>query len=107
MVKQLMEQQGAASRFPTVGDGTGLAETDSVYKEELQLALRNKGMPLEGLRYSVTPTGMHYLLIHYDIPEVNVGEWRLKVGGLVSKTISMDLEEIKKRPSQKIAVTME
>src|SRR3712207_7348330 len=31
-------------------------------------ALRNHGMHLEGLRYPVTPAGMHYLLIHYDIP---------------------------------------
>jgi hypothetical protein len=35
----------------------------------VQLALRNRGMPLEALRYPITPTGLHYLLIHYDIPE--------------------------------------
>jgi hypothetical protein len=32
-------------------------------------------MPLEGLRYPVTPTGMHYLLIHFDIPYVEVDTW--------------------------------
>ena len=36
--------------------------------EELQLAGRNRGMPLEALRYDLTPTGLHYLLIHFDIP---------------------------------------
>ena len=82
-----MEQNRATEHLPTVGDGSGLAQTDSFYREELQLALRNKGMPLEGLRHPITPTGMHYLLVHYDIPEVNVGEWRLEVGGLVSKEI--------------------
>lgn len=102
-----MEQQRTAARFPTVGDGSGFANTDRVFKEELQLALRNRGMPLEGLRYPVTPTGMHYLLIHYDIPEVNVDEWRLKVGGLVSRPVSLALEEIRKRPARTIAVTME
>lgn len=102
-----MEQKSAVKRFPTVGDGSGLAQTDSFYKEELQLSLRNRGMPLEGLRYPITPTGMHYLLIHYDIPEVNVNEWRLKVGGLASEPLSLTLEEIKKRPAQTIAVTME
>src|SRR5205807_881448 len=70
-------------------------------------ALRNNGMPLEGLRYPITPTGMHYLLIHYDIPEVNATDWRLKVGGLVSKPLNLTLEEIKKRPTKTIAVTME
>src|SRR5262249_18997817 len=30
--------------------------------EELQLATRNRGMPLEALRYDITPAGLHYLL---------------------------------------------
>ena len=40
---------------------------------ELQQAARNHGMPLEALRYPVTPLGLHYLLIHYDIPAVDAG----------------------------------
>ena len=51
--------------------------------EELALAARNRGMPLEALRYDVTPTGLHYLLIHFDIPYVDAGDWRLDVGGAV------------------------
>ena len=39
--------------------------------EELALAARDHGMPLEALRYPVTPVGLHYLLIHYDIPAVD------------------------------------
>jgi sulfane dehydrogenase subunit SoxC len=96
-----------AKRFPTVGDESGLAHTDQLYKEELQLALRNKGMPLEALRYALTPTGLHYLLIQYDIPDVNADERRLKIEGLVSNPLTLTLEEIRKRPSHKIAVTME
>ena len=38
-------------------------------------------MPLEALRWPVTPLGLHYLLIHYDIPAVDPGAWRLEVGG--------------------------
>lgn len=101
-----MEHKNVVS-FPTVGDGSGLAQSDNFYREELQLALRNGGMPLEGLRYPITPTGMHYLLIHYDVPEVNIKKWRLKVGGLVSKPLSLTLDAIKKRPARTIAVTLE
>jgi DMSO/TMAO reductase YedYZ molybdopterin-dependent catalytic subunit len=96
-----------AYEFETVGDGTGFAQTDALYKEEVQLALRNKGMPLEGLRYSITPTGMHYLLVHYDIPQVNADDWRLRIEGLVSKPLRLTLEEIKRRPARTMAVTME
>src|SRR3954447_23210131 len=54
---------------------------DPLSLEELALAARNRGMPLEALRYDVTPTGLHYLLIHLDIPFVDPGMWRLVGGG--------------------------
>lgn len=97
----------AKARFPTVGDGSGLDHSDRFHREELQLALRNRGMPLEGLRYPVTPTGMHYLLVHYDIPEVDAEAWHLSIEGLVEKPLRLSLEEIKQRPSQTTEVTME
>ena len=53
--------------------------------EELQLATRNRGMPLEALRYDITPVGLHYLLIHFDIPLVDAAALRLKVGGAVAR----------------------
>ena len=56
--------------------------------EELQLAARNHGMPLEALRWDVTPVGLHYLLIHYDIPVVEEASWRLQVGGRVARAIA-------------------
>lgn len=36
--------------------------------EEVRLANRNSGTLLETLRYDLTPTGLHYLLIHFDVP---------------------------------------
>ena len=35
-----------------------------VSMEELQLAARSHGMPLEVLRSPITPIGLHYLLVH-------------------------------------------
>src|SRR3990170_7858396 len=96
-----------ATRFPPVGDGSDLAPAHTFYREEVQLANRNRGMPLEGLRYDVTPTGMHYLLIHFDIPHVDAKKWRLRVGGLVSSPRSLSLEDIRKRPRKTLIVTME
>ena len=75
--------------------------------EELQLAARNHGMPLEALRYPVTPVGMHYLLTHYDIPFVEAAGWRLAVGGLVERRLSLTLDEIRRRPAAEVTVTME
>ena len=72
-----------------------------ISQEELQLAARNHGMPLEALRWDVTPLGLHYLLIHYDIPAVDAGAWRLEVGGRVERPLSLSLEELReRRPSR-------
>jgi DMSO/TMAO reductase YedYZ molybdopterin-dependent catalytic subunit len=75
--------------------------------EELGLAGRNRGMPLEALRYDITPTGLHYLLVHFDIPAVEPAAWRLAVGGLVDRPIELSLEDLRARPSQTIPVTLE
>ena len=45
-------------------------------------------MPLEAVRYPVTPVGLHYLLIHYDIPAVDPAAWRLEVGELLGVSLS-------------------
>ena len=93
--------------FRQVGDGGKTSPTDLFYKEEIQLALRNRGMPLEGLRYDVTPTGMHYLLIHFDIPETNADGWTLEIGGMVRNPITLSMDDIMSRPSVTFPVTME
>ena len=79
----------------------------AISREELQLAARNHGMPLEALRWDVTPVGLHYLLIHYDIPAVDPGSWRLEVGGRVERPLSLSLEDLVSRPAVTRAVTME
>jgi sulfane dehydrogenase subunit SoxC len=79
----------------------------TVSLEELQLAARNHGMPLEALRWDLTPIGLHYLLTHYDIPHVDPGAWRLEIGGLVQQPLSLSLDDIRARPAVETAVTME
>ena len=58
-----IESFSTAARIASDGEQIGT--------EELQLAARNHGLPLEALRYDVTPAGLHYVLVHYDIPAVD------------------------------------
>jgi sulfane dehydrogenase subunit SoxC len=74
---------------------------------ELQLAARNHGMPLEALRYDLTPVGLHYLLIHYDIPHVDPDRFELAVGGAVARPLTLSLDDLRARPHAELAVTME
>ncbi len=75
--------------------------------DELQLAVRNHSLPLEALRYPITPIGLHYLLIHFDIPRVEASDWRLAIGGHVRRPLMLTLDEIKRRPAVTRAVTLE
>ena len=74
--------------------------------EEVGLAARNRGMPLEALRYDVTPAGLHYLLIHFDIPEADAVP-RLELRGLFRKPFAVSAEELQALPARTVRVTME
>jgi sulfane dehydrogenase subunit SoxC len=76
-------------------------------REEVGLALRNPGMPLEGLRYPITPTGMHYLLIHFDVPFIDPTTYELSVGGRVRNPLRLALDDLKARPAVRVPVMME
>lgn len=88
-----------AARIAEIGEG--------ISEDELQLAGRNHGLPLEALRYDVTPVGLHYLLIHYDIPDVDPTTWRLHVRGDVEAPFAVDLDTIRAMPRTTRRVTME
>jgi sulfane dehydrogenase subunit SoxC len=81
--------------------------TADITLEELQLAARNHALPLEALRHPITPVGLHYLLIHFDIPYVDADAWELQVGGLVERPLTLTLGDITGRPSRTLAVTLE
>ncbi len=91
---------GSASPPGTVGGA-------EITAEELGLAARNHGMPLEALRYPITPVGLHYLLIHYDIPVVDPGSFRVALGGRVQRPLTLGLDDLRARPRVTLPVTME
>ncbi len=90
---------GEAARVASAEEGVSL--------DELRLAARNHGMPLEALRYDLTPVGLHYLLVHYDIPFVDPATWRLSVTGCVATPLSLDLPTLRSLPAVTLAVTLE
>jgi sulfane dehydrogenase subunit SoxC len=79
----------------------------AISQDELQLAARNHGLPLEALRYPITPAGLHYLLIHYDIPDVDADGWTLSVDGRVAQPLTLTLAELRNRSAHDVTATME
>ena len=84
-----------------------LASDPGITIDELRLAARNHAMPLEALRWPITPVGLHYLLVHYDVPLVDAGTWRLEIGGAVRTPRTLSLDELRARPTVEVIATME
>ena len=55
------EEATAASEYPFSTEGRLASPGEGVSLEELQLAARNHAMPLEALRYDVTPIGLRQI----------------------------------------------
>jgi sulfane dehydrogenase subunit SoxC len=76
-------------------------------REEVGLALRNPGMPLEALRRPITPVGMHYVLIHFDVPDIDAATYELAVDGRVRTTLDLTLDDLRARSAVSMPVMME
>ncbi|MFJ7049371.1 sulfite oxidase [Streptomyces sp. NPDC101112] len=86
-----------------------LAEPDEgIGRDELALAARNHGLPLEALRYDLTPPGLHYVLTHYDIPYVaDEASWELTIGGGVRRPLLLTPADLRAYPAVTLRVTLE
>jgi DMSO/TMAO reductase YedYZ molybdopterin-dependent catalytic subunit len=84
-----------------------LSTDPGIGQDELRLATRNHGLPLEALRWPITPVGLHYLLIHYDVPLVDLDNFRLEVGGAVEQPLVLTLDELRARPAVEVVSTFE
>ena len=90
---------------PTVPEGT--VAGDEISQAELRLAARNHGQPLEALSHDITPVGLHYLLIHFDIPVVDPDGFALEVDGLVERPLRLTLDDLRARERVELPVTFE
>ena len=85
----------------------GTIADPGITQTELRLAARNHALPREALRYPITPAGLHYLLIHYDIPAVDPDGFVLEVGGAVERPLSLSLDALRARERVAMPITFE
>jgi sulfane dehydrogenase subunit SoxC len=85
----------------------GTVADQGITPAELRLAARNHALPLEALREPITPAGLHYLLIHYDIPAIDAQAFRLEVTGAVEHPLTLSLDALQARERIADPVTFE
>jgi sulfane dehydrogenase subunit SoxC len=84
-----------------------IADHEGFTAEEVRLALRNPGMPLEALRRPLTPVGMHYVLVHFDVPAIDDATHELVVDGRVRRPLALTMDDLRARPAVSMPVVME
>lgn len=83
-------------------------ENSQVYSTpETVLAFRNHGMQAEFLREPITPLGGHYLLIHFDVPQLDSANYSVAIGGRVQNPMRVSLGDLQARQALTQAVTLE
>ena len=63
--------------------------------------------PPAGLGGEVTATSRFFRRSHFPLPALNPAAWRLRVGGLVQRPLSLSLAELTRLPAQTTTVTLE
>lgn len=76
-------------------------------QNEVSLANRNSGNLLETLHHETTPIGLHYLLIHFDVPDLDDSTHQLSFGKGFESPCSLSMDDIRAMPQITQPVTLE
>ncbi len=67
----------------------------------------NAETPLQVLSEPLTPTPLFYVRNHFDVPEIDMENYRLSVSGMVETPLSLTLAQIQALPSRSLLSPME
>ncbi|HEY7154250.1 MAG TPA: sulfite oxidase [Gemmataceae bacterium] len=104
---------GALPLVSTVFNPSARAETPPARSVNLPgVILRQKNpdnveFPFATLDSFLTPNERFYVRSHFDVPNVDVKTWRLKVEGAVKKPFEIDYDELCKMPSHTLTSLLE
>jgi DMSO/TMAO reductase YedYZ molybdopterin-dependent catalytic subunit len=63
--------------------------------------------PVSLLDSWITPIPLFYVRSHFYTPSLDAGAWRLRIDGGVSRVLELSLDDLRKRPSVTMPVTLE
>jgi len=67
----------------------------------------NSETPIRALQSWVSPNRLFFVRNHFDVPEIDAGEWSLRVGGCVKRELELDFARIQQLPTRSVFATME
>jgi DMSO/TMAO reductase YedYZ molybdopterin-dependent catalytic subunit len=100
----------AFARRPLSVFGFGEPEAGATPVPFLAPQPKNPNRPMvqwEELKSWVTPNENVYVVSHYGNPAVDATQWKLEIGGLVTKPRTFTLAELQQRPQREVTATIE
>ena len=64
-------------------------------------------MPLYGFADYITPVEHFFVRAHVYVPTVDVGQWRLNVGGSVATPLALTMDDLKRLPPVELVGVLE
>jgi DMSO/TMAO reductase YedYZ molybdopterin-dependent catalytic subunit len=64
-------------------------------------------LDLRELRTTITPNDAYFTVIHYNTPTIDAGTWRLRSAGLADGSVTLSLDDLKRRPKAERTVCFE
>jgi sulfite oxidase len=64
-------------------------------------------MPLDGFTDWITPLDRFFVRCHTYTPQVNLGEWSLKIDGVVEQPMTLTMDDLKKLPRTELVGVLE
>jgi DMSO/TMAO reductase YedYZ molybdopterin-dependent catalytic subunit len=99
-------QSRFADAFPARGGEKVIAWLDQLPANPVPEVIKNQ-LVWEDLDSWITPNEKFFSIAHYNRPTIDAGAWKLEIGGLVKKSMSLTLADIQKRPRQEVTFTVE
>jgi DMSO/TMAO reductase YedYZ molybdopterin-dependent catalytic subunit len=97
---------GPAHAFPAVQDGDVIPWLDRLDENPVPEVLVQQ-LDWEQLDSWTTPNEDFFVIKHFNQPELDEGDWRLEIGGLVAQPMTLTLDDLKARERQEVTFTME
>lgn len=87
--------------------GAALALDDKNGRRILNTSQEAFEMPMSGFANWITPVEQFFVRSHHGTPTVDAAEYRLTVGGLAARPLTLTLDEIKRMPSHELVAVCE
>ncbi|MEX0612624.1 MAG: sulfite oxidase [Pirellulales bacterium] len=79
----------------------------TVHQKVLSTTPENRETPLAEVSSWVTPNRWFFVRSHYETPQLDVAQWRLKVDGCVQRDLELNWEQLAALPHRSVFATME